>query len=338
LKTFPLTRAVTPATDARALLQLYRWLRAEQFDLVEVATPKAALLGSVAARLARCRQIVHVLHGLPYEGKSGWLGASLRASAWVPCRLADVTWAVSPSVAQRVRVDGLAGRAEVRIMGAGSCNGVDLQRFSPDARGTGAAVRAAWNIPADATVVGFVGRLTCDKGVDELARAFEGVHRRRRDVVLLVVGDYEERDRPSAETIRRLAVHPAVRHVGFQTDVVGFLAAMDLFVLPTRREGLGNVLLEAAAMGLPTVTTRATGARDATVPGVTGLQVETGNVDGLEQAISSLVNDPALRRRMGVAGRRWVAEHFDRQRIWQLQADAYRQFARGARKRQQARP
>jgi glycosyltransferase involved in cell wall biosynthesis len=102
---------------------------------------------------------------------------------------------------------------------------------------------------------------------------------------------------------------------------------MDLFVLPTVREGLGNVLLEAAAMGLATVTTTATGARDATVPGTTGFQVPPRDAIALEGAIRSLVADADLRRRMGMAGRQWVCDHFDQQRVWRLQADEYSRLA-----------
>jgi glycosyltransferase involved in cell wall biosynthesis len=246
----------------------------------------------------------------------------------VPCRLAHLTVVISPSMADRVWADGLCSTGRVRLLGSGSANGVDLRHFSPAAMSSGNAVREAWQIPETAIVIGFVGRLTRDKGVDDLARAFEMIHQAHRDAVLLVVGDYEVRDRPSAETVRFLSTHAAVRHVGFQTDVVRFLAAMDLLVLPSYREGLGNVLLEAAAMTLPTVTTTATGARDATVHGKTGLQVAPGDVRALAGAIQKLVADEPLRRRFGLAGREWVSRNFDRERVWQLQASEYTRLAR----------
>ena len=107
LKTFPLTRAITPWIDVRVLVQLYRFLRTEKFDLVEVSTPKAALLGSIAAWLARSGCVVHLLQGLAYEGSTGVQGALLRAATWIPCRLADTTLAVSNSVRDQVSRDGL---------------------------------------------------------------------------------------------------------------------------------------------------------------------------------------------------------------------------------------
>jgi len=328
LKTVPLTRAITPCGDVRALAQLYRFLRREAFDLVEVSTPKAALVGSVAAWLARSPCLVHILRGLAYEGKSGPLGLILRTATRIPCRLADVTFAVSPSVREQICADGLGKPDCIRVLGAGSAKGVDLARFSPERRVEGRAVRETLRIPSDAVVIGFVGRMTRDKGVEELAHAFRELHEEFPHTVLLMVGDHEARDRPSGESVNFYSAHEGVRHVGWQTDVVPFMAAMDIFALPTYREGLGNALLEAAAMEIPTVTTYATGARDASVDGKTGLQVPIGDVKSLREALARLIRDADLRLAMGRAGRAWVAEWFDQQRVWQLFADAYRNLTR----------
>jgi len=324
LRTFPLTRSITPWQDLRALLQLYRFFRQERFDLIEVSTPKAALIGSIAARLARCPGHIHILHGMPYEGKRGLLGGVLRASTSIPCRLAHVTFAVSPSMRERVCADGLGHPSRVRVLGTGSANGVDLGRFSPERIALKGEFRANHRIPADAVVIGFVGRLTRDKGIEELVRAFVAVHERNRKVMLLLIGDYEHRDRPADDVIRTISGHPSIRFVGFQSDVVPGMAAMDVVALPTYREGLGNVLLEAAALGLPTVATDATGARDAILPGTTGVQVPVGDAEALRDAFLMLARDPALREQMGRAGRAWVCANFDQSDVWQRQIREYR--------------
>jgi len=328
LFTVPFTRAITPLQDLRALVRLYRFLRREHFDLVEVSTPKAALLGSVAARLARSRPIVHVLHGLAYQGKRGLLGWILRASTRIPCTLSDVTLSVSPSVRDEACKDGIAAPARICVLAEGSANGVDLERFSLQRRALGAEVRRKHGIASDAAVIGFVGRITRDKGIEELAAAFRALSTEFPKAVLLLVGDYEDRDRPADSTIDLLSTIASVRHVGWQADVVPFMAAMDVLVLPTYREGLGNVLLEAAAMGIPTVTTDATGARDAVVNGVTGLTARVGDAVGLREAVARLLRDAALREAMGRAGRHWVSEHFDQRHVWQLQVEEYRRLAR----------
>jgi glycosyltransferase involved in cell wall biosynthesis len=327
LRTFAFTRAITLWKDARVLAELYRFLRDERFDLVEVSTPKAALIGSLAARLARSRCLIHFLLGTAYEGKRGLLGAVLRVATSIPCRIAHVTYAVSSSVAERILADHLGRPERIRVLGPGSSTGVDLVRFSQKTGASSAQVRRAHHIPLEAVVIGFVGRLTRDKGVDDLARAFGMLNERWPDTVLVVVGNYEDRDRPAVETSRMFSTHPGVRHVGWQADVIPFMAAMNIFCLPTYREGLGNVLLEAAAMGLPTVTTNATGACDAIIAGKTGLQVPIGDPDALAAALATLVRDPSLRKEMGRAGRAWVCERFDQNDVFRRQADEYRALA-----------
>src|SRR5688572_14400007 len=133
LLTVPFTRTLSPWRDLRALVRLYLVLREERFDLVEVGTPKAAFIGSLAAWLARCRHRSHVLHGAPYEGKRGPLGFLLRVTTLLPCLLSDLTLAVSPSLAGRVCADGRGVLKNVRVLGAGSANGVDVERFAPSA-------------------------------------------------------------------------------------------------------------------------------------------------------------------------------------------------------------
>ncbi|MBI1827650.1 MAG: glycosyltransferase family 4 protein [Planctomycetes bacterium] len=327
---FPLTRAVMPFGDLRALVQMVRFFRREKFEVVEVATPKAALVGSIAAWFAMCPCVVHIAHGLAYEGKRGLLNFILRMSVRVPCRLAHITFAVSESVRREIIGNGL-GRAEgIRVIGAGSANGINISRFSPEQRAEGRAIRDTHRIPPDAVVIGFIGRLVRDKGVEELAEAFRGLRREFPQAILLLVGDYEHRDKPSQACVDFFATDSGVRAVGWQNTVIPFLAAMDIFVLPTYREGLPGVLLEAAAMGLPTITTNATGARDAMVDGVTGLRVPIGDASALREAISRLVRDSMLRESMGRTGREWVCANFEQSKVWNQWTEEYRKLARGA--------
>lgn len=327
LTTVPFTRAVTPLTDIVALFRLYRILRAGRFDLVEVSTPKAAMIGALAARLAGCRVVIHVLHGLAYEGKRGLLGLVIRTATWIPSRLAHVTYAVSPSARQRLCDDGLVAPDRVRVLGAGSINGVNLQRFSPALAALGPELRAQQRIPGTTVVIGFIGRLVRDKGIHELAMAFAKLHEEYPETALLLVGDYEHRDRPSDEVVRILDKHGAIHRVGWRDDVRPFLGAMDILCLPTYREGLPGVVLEAAAVGIPTVTTDATGARDTVIDGETGVRVPMADTDALREGLARLVRDRALRERMGAAARTWVEQAFDQQVVWQRQERDYRTLA-----------
>src|SRR5581483_5756464 len=176
---------------------------------------------------------------------------------------------VSPSLRARVIELRLADPARVTVIGLGSSNGVDATRFEPTPERERAAreLRASLDIPADAPVVGFVGRLTRDKGVAELMSAWHDVAGACPTAWLLVIGDEEGAD-PIPDSAREaLATAPHVAQVPWLTDTAAAYLAMDVLVLPTYREGFPNVVLEAAAAGRPAVTTTATGAIDAVVPG-----------------------------------------------------------------------
>jgi len=191
LHTLPLTRAITVGADLRALWGLCRFLRRARFDLVEVGTPKAALIGTLAGRLARVPCVINLVHGLAYEGRSGLEARIVRFSTALPCRLAHHTIGVSPSVCAAAERDGVCARGRMHIIGRGSCNGVNCRRFTPEHRRHGREIRARHDIPADAVVVGYLGRMTRDKGIVELATSFRVLQARIPGLMLLLVGGYE---------------------------------------------------------------------------------------------------------------------------------------------------
>jgi glycosyltransferase involved in cell wall biosynthesis len=206
------------------------------------------------------------------------------------------------------------------VLGKGSSNGVDASRFAPSpARRT--ALRAQLGSSDTEIVVGFVGRLTHDKGIYDLLEALRLVS---RPVRLLLVGPIEPDVDLDALWHRYSDVRARVVHVEYTRDTVGYYAAMDVFALPSLREGMCNALLEAQAMELPCVTTDVTGCRDAVVPGVTALVVEPHAPDQVAEAIDHLASRPDLRTRMGRAGRQGMLQHFDPDKLWRRYARLYR--------------
>ena len=330
LFTPPLTRAMTPWTDIKCLWVLWRFFRRERFDIVEVSTPKAALLGVIAARLARQPCVVHLLRGLAYQRQRGLGAKILRWSQRIACRRAHHVMSISRSMAEQAYRDGLCASGSMILMGRGSSNGVDLERFSPGLRVRRAELRQGLGIAPDAVVVGFVGRMTADKGLVELMDAFEGVARRHPEAVLLFVGDYEERDRPPSAVMERIDRVPFVRRAGWQADTAPYYGVMDVLALPSYREGFGAGLLEAAAAGVPVIASDIEGCRDAVDGGVTGLLVPAQDARALEAALERLVSDAGLRARMGAAGRAWAEQHFDQQVIWRMYEEHYRRFVESA--------
>lgn len=330
LHTAPLTRAISPIRDLHSLWNLYRFLRRERFDLIEISTPKAALIGSIAAWLAGARCVVHLLRGLAYQQQGLLTRRLLRWSQRIACCLSHRVISISESLTEQAMVDGICSRQKIVVLGHGSSNGVDLHRFSlPDAANR-SVMRRRLSMPDDAVVVGFVGRMTGDKGVAELVEAFTELSEQQSALYLLLVGDLEARDRIPKWVQQRIEEHPRIIHVAWQSDTALLYTAMDLVVLPSYREGLANVLLEAAAMKLPAVTTDAVGCRDVVVEGETGFCVPIRDASKLKQRMAQLVGDQALRERLGANARRRVERHFTCSDVWLLQEQEFRRLLPGS--------
>lgn len=321
-----LTRAISPFTDLRCLMQLRRFFCREQFHIIEISTPKAALLGAIAARLAIGSKLVHLLRGLAYQRQSFLSALLMRWSQRIPSILADSVIAVSPSLRERAIADRVVESERTVVLGSGSSNGVDTARFSPRLRERRAELRAQLRIPMDAVVAGFVGRMTADKGIAELIPAFLGARMKHPNLHLLIVGDYEHRDKPAPRIVDLIERDPHIVRTGWQSDTAAYYGAMDFLVLPSRREGFANVLLEAQSAGLPVIATDIEGCRDAVRPNETGLLVPLDSTDALQAGLEKLTGDAALRQHMGDAGRAWVIEHFDQQRVWELYDEHYKRL------------
>ena len=313
----PIRRGIAPVADLAAFLRIFAVLARLRPSIVDFSTPKAALLGLLAARLLRIPARIHTLRGLRLESASSLQRRLLLAAERLTAACAHFVLCNSPSLLDAAVALAIAPRSKMHILAHGSSNGVDLERFHPDhSASRNHALRTQLSIPADAPVLGFVGRLTRHKGILELLDAFDRISAELPQTWLLLVGwiDHSE-DRLDASLIARIHRHPQIVLTGFVHDVAGYYRAMNVFVLPTHREGFSNSALEAAATALPIVTTRATGARDAVHDGHTGLLVPVEDSAALASALLQLLRDPALSQRMGAAARAWAAENFSRQQV-----------------------
>lgn len=322
----PMAREIVPLKDIVSLWRLWRLLRRTHPDLVVTGTPKAGLLGSLAARLAGVPHVIYTVHGLRLETAHGWKRKLLTITERVACSCAHRVHCVSPSLRARAIGLGLVNPDKAIVVGPGTCNGVDVDRFhaSIDARQEASDLRRKLGIHEDTSVIGFVGRFTRDKGVAELYQAFISLREQYSNLRLLMVGDYEVGD-PVAPDIRRdIESNREVIRTGFVPDVASYYHIMDICVLPTYREGFPGVPLEAQAAGIPVVTTEATGAIDSVLDGQTGSIVPVADVDALSGAINRLLGDPSLRKRMGEAGSTWVEAVFGQEIVWAAIEQAYK--------------
>lgn len=306
LEPLPMERDIAPIADLRALFSWIRLLRRLRPQATHVGTPKAGLLGGIAALITRVPRRVYTLHGLRLEGATGLRAKILWLVEWIALHCATDVLMVSPTLAEEVHLRGLLRPGQALLVGEGSCNGVPgteiAQRVAAMNR---ADLRASHMFSDTDIVVGFVGRVASDKGLDVLLNAISGLPE-SPPVRLLLVGGIED----AAIVPQIEAVGDRCVAVGWQEDVVPFYAMMDMLCLPTRREGLPTVVLEAAAAGLPTVTTRATGARDAVVDGATGILVDVGDAPAMAAAMTKLATSPRLRDVMGEAARDRVLREF----------------------------
>lgn len=316
----PMHRGIAPLADLLSLLRLWRLLGIRRPDMVEFSTPKAGLLGMIAARVRRVPQRIYMLRGLKLETASGIKRLILLAAERLAASCAHVVLCNSESLRAQAIALKLAPAAKLRLLGEGSSNGVDIEHFSPGP----CHLRPFLGISDRAPVVGFVGRLTRDKGLPELIRAFDLILHAEPSARLLLVGWFDDGDDALNGNLRaRIQNHPHMHCTGFVGDTAPYYRAMDVLVLPTWREGFPNVVLEAAATGIPVITTECTGARDSVISEVTGLLIPPGYPQAISEAVLKLVRDPQRSRRMGHAARARVVDHFRENRVLGLTADYY---------------
>ncbi len=317
----PMRREIALLADLVSLMRLWWTLLRLRPDLAEFSTPKAGLLGNIASRLAGVPARVYMLRGLKLETSKGMKRTILLAAERAAARFAQVVLSNSESMRSEAVALGVAPADKIHLLGEGSSNGVDVARFSPGEN----ELRSQLKIPAKAHVIGFVGRLTEDKGIPELIEAFDTIVQAEPEAWLLLVGWFDaSEDALGAQVRARIERHPRIHCTGFVADTAPYYRAMDVMVLPTWREGFPNVVLEAAATGVPVITTLCTGSRDSVVSEVTGLLIPPGFPEAISEAVLKLLRDPAQRRRMGQAARAWVCKNYVDERVLRLATAFYK--------------
>jgi len=324
-----MTRSFSPVADAVALLDLVRVFRRERPTIVHTHNPKPGLLGQIAARMAGVPVVVNTLHGFyfhehmrPLPRRFYVLMEQLAAAQ------SDHILSQNPEDLRTAIDEHIAPAERIELLG----NGIDLQRFRPDAVGADVvrATRAACGFSNDDIVVGFVGRLVQEKGVVELFEAVAQLRARHPRLRLLVVGpvDTDKADALSPERAVDLGVADITHFAGLRQDMPALYAAMDVFVLPSWREGFPRSPMEAAAMARPVVATDIRGCREVVQHGVTGLLTPLRDAEGLAHALGQLVDDPARRAAMGRAGRSTAEQRFDEQLVFAKVAATYEHLLR----------
>ncbi len=326
----PMQREISPLADAKSLWQLWRVLRDIKPDAVTAGTPKAGLLGMIASWLLGVPLRTYVLHGLRLETLHGLRRRIMTFTEHICVACAHKVVCVSQSLRQKYIDEGFADASKTLVLASGSASGVIAERHLPRSLDQNWLVlRQQLGIPADALVIGFVGRFVRDKGIGELVAAFQAIRKRHLQCCLLLIGTFETGDPLDVAVVQYLqaalanSAQSGVYGTGWVADVAPYYPVMDVLALPTYREGFPISPLEASMCEVPVVGTLATGMVDAVVNGKTGLLVSIGDVTALTNALLQVLENVELRQQLGMAGRQRTLASFLPNQIWQAWCDYY---------------
>jgi len=308
----------TPIQDLKAFWQLYRIFLSEHFTIIHTHTPKPGFLGQIAAKMAGVPIIVNTLHGFYFHDH---MHPALRrfyiTLEKIVARCSDVILSQSQEDIQTAIREGICCPKKIKHLG----NGIDLRRFTRDIVDEKLLEqkRLELTLPLDVKVVGFVGRLVAEKGISELLQAASIVRQSISEVRFLIIGpvDPEKEDAITPEIANDYGVHDLCIFTGIRQDMPELYALMDVFVLPSHREGFPRAPMEATAMGVPCVVTDIRGCRETVEHGRNGLLIPPNNIQALAEAIIHLLADQEKARNMGEEGRRMALERFDERIVFE---------------------
>jgi glycosyltransferase involved in cell wall biosynthesis len=313
----PMTRNFTPLADLVSLWRLYRVMRREQFTIVHTHNPKPGLLGQLAARLARAPVVVNTLHGFYFHDHTPpfWRRFYIfteKIAAWC----SDVILSQNSEDMVTAVQEGICSPEKIKHLG----NGIDIERFRRSRLSPALLQekRDELGLGAERPVIGFVGRLVAEKGILELLEAARLVLTQCPDAQFLIIGpvDKEKPDHLTPAVAAEYGVESAFVFAGMRQDMPELYALMDLFVLPSHREGFPRSPMEASAMGVPCIVTDIRGCREAVAHHENGLLVPLNDPNALAHAIISLLTDKEKTRRMGARGRQMAEERFDERLVF----------------------
>lgn len=317
-----LVRPISIGNDLKALLELIRVIRKERPDIVHANTPKGSLLGMMVARWCRVPHRIYLVTGLRFETATGTFRWLLKTMERITCACATKVIPEGEGVKKTLIREKITKKPLQKIHN-GNINGIDLQYFcrTPEIQATAQELRA--QIGGDFIFV-FVGRIVKDKGMIELVDAFERLNKEHPSSRLLLVGSTEPELDPLPEpTSKKLESNPNIYQAGWQTDVRPWLVASDAFAFGSYREGFPNVVLQAGAMGLPSVVTDINGCNEIIIEGKNGYIVPKQDSEALYQGMKKLYEDRTKSKEMSEVAREMIAIRYKQEDVWQATLEMY---------------
>jgi len=317
-KEFIIQRKFSIIQDLVSVYGLYKYIKKNKFEIVTGHTPKGALIAMLASFLAGTSKRVFFRHGLVYETKAGLSKFIMINIERFTSLLSTKVICVSPYLIEKSKEDKLSNAKKMYLLNIGSCNGVDVDKFNPEriSRIRLNTIRSTYNIGAHDYVIGYVGRLVKDKGIQELVESFIQLKSKHNHIKLLLVGPEEEKDILNNSTRKIIETNKDIITVGqIDDEMEYYYSLMNIFILPTHREGLGTSILEASSMGLPVLTAGHTGSKDAIIDGVTGSYIKISST-GICEILEKYIVHPVKFLQQGQAGRNHMIKNFRQELIW----------------------
>ncbi len=325
-----MSRKITPFQDLKSLWEMWNFLRKEKPQIVHTHTPKAGIIGMLAARLAGVPHRLHTVAGLPLMEATGIKRKILNFVEKLTYSSATRVYPNSKGLYDFILQNNFTQSNKLKIIANGSSNGIDTTFFSPDqvTELERVTLREKLNIQLDDFVFVFVGRIVSDKGINELIKAFSQLQAVENNeptgIKLLLVGGLEnDLDPLNPKTLAEINQNKDIISVGFQQDVRSFFAIADALVFPSYREGFPNVVMQAGAMGLPSIVSDINGCNEIIVEGENGLIIPPKNVEKLKEKMLTLAKDKNLYAKLKGNSRRMIESRYEQSVVWNALLEEY---------------
>ena len=325
-----MSRKITPFQDLKSLWEMWNFLRKEKPQIVHTHTPKAGIIGMLAARLAGVPHRLHTVAGLPLMEATGTKRKILNFVEKLTYSSATRVYPNSKGLYDFILQNNFTQSNKLKIIANGSSNGIDTTFFSPDqvTELERVTLREKLNIQPDDFVFVFVGRIVSDKGINELIKAFSQLQTAENNeltgIKLLLVGGLEsDLDPLNPETLAEINQNKDIISVGFQQDVRSFFAIADALIFPSYREGFPNVVMQAGAMGLPSIVSDINGCNEIIVEGENGLIIPPKNVEKLKEKMLTLAKDKNLYTKLRENSRRMIENRYEQSVVWKALLEEY---------------
>ena len=325
-----MSRKITPFQDLKSLWEMWNFLRKEKPQIVHTHTPKAGIIGMLAARLAGVPHRLHTVAGLPLMEATGIKRKILNFVEKLTYSSATRVYPNSKGLYDFILQNNFTQSNKLKIIANGSSNGINTTFFSPDqvTEIERVTLREKLNIQPDDFVFVFVGRIVSDKGINELIKAFSELQTAENNqltgIKLLLVGGLEsDLDPLNPETLAEINQNRDIISVGFQQDVRPFFAISDALAFPSYREGFPNVVMQAGAMGLPSIVSDINGCNEIIVEGENGLIIPPKNVEKLKEKMLTLARDKNLYTKLKENSRRMIESRYEQSVVWNALLEEY---------------